>query len=399
MSARPVVALEIGTTKVVALVGEMRDDNHIMIIGMGLHPSSGVRKGEIVNLENAMACARGALAEAEDTSKVTIRQVHLVVSGGHIQSFVNRGMVPVREESEITREEIDQVKEVARTVTLPPDREILHTILKHFCIDDQEKVVQPEGMEGSRLSLDMLVVHGVRNRLRNTVKVVRSLPMDVGDLAFGGLVSAMAVLTPEQKASGVIVIDLGGGTTDYVAYTDTVVGAAGVLGVGGDHVTNDIALAFKIPVTQAEQLKKEHGNALIDASSTGQKITLPPEVGFPGTSVIIRSLHTVINLRMEEILRMIKKRLANDQVLHQIGVGVVLTGGGANMKGIAPLAEKIFGLPCMVGKPSHHVSGLVAAVESPDYAACVGMLVYAFRAGSAGKASGIGGWFRGLLSR
>jgi cell division protein FtsA len=276
MSYPPIVALEIGTTKVVAVVAEMRDDGHIMVVGVGECRSSGIRKGEVIDLENAVVCVRSALAMAEESGKVTIRQVHLAVSGGHIQSLVSSGAVPVMDEDgEITRDDIEQVMDVARKVSLPPEREPLHTICQHFCIDNQERVIRPEGMEGARLSLDMLVVHGVRTRLNNTVRVVRSVPMDVEDVAFSGLGSALAVLTAEQKKSGVVVIDLGGGKTDYLAYAGSVVAAVGALGVGGDHVTNDIAQAFNIPNGHAERLKRETGRALPDATLSTERITLP----------------------------------------------------------------------------------------------------------------------------
>ena len=264
MALPPVVGLEIGTSKVIALVGEMREDGHVMITGMGERSSLGVRKGEIVDLENAVACTRGALEDAEESGRVSIRQVLLAVSGGHIQSMVNRGAVPVMDEDgEIMQEDVDQVMDVARAVNLPPEREVLHTICQHFCVDDQERVTRPEGMEGAKLALDMLVLHGVRNLLRNTVKVVRSIPMTVQDVTFSGLCSALAALTPEQKKSGAVVIDLGAGTTDYIAYAGNVVAAAGALGVGGDHVTNDIAVAFSIPLTQAENLKHESASATV----------------------------------------------------------------------------------------------------------------------------------------
>jgi len=379
MTVDPIVALEIGTSKVIALVGEIREDGHVMVTGMGEHPSTGVRKGEIIDLENAVVCVRSVLEMAEESGKVAIRQVHLAVSGGHIQNLVNRGTVPVLDkDGEITEEDVEQVMDVARAVNLSPDREILHTICQHFRIDDQERVIRPEGMEGAKLSLDMLVLHGVRSRLRNTVRVARSVPIDVQDVAFSGLCSALSVLTPEQKKSGLVVIDLGGGTTDYLAYAGDVVASAGALGVGGDHITNDIALSFNIPTFQAERLKRESGCAVVDASSVSQKVALPAEVGFPGCTVSLKALHTVINARVDEIFGMIKKRLEKDAILHHVGAGTVLTGGGAHLKRVSQLAEEMFDLPCSVGRP-RNVSGLATASEGPEYAACSGLVQYGFK--------------------
>lgn len=380
MAIPPVVALEIGTSKVVALVGEMREDGHIVITGIGEHESTGVRKGEIVDLQNAALCVRAALGGAEETGKVTINQVHVAVSGGHIQGIVNSGEVPVIDPSGlIGRDDVDSVMEVAQAINLPPDREMLHTLCQHFRIDNQDDVIDPEGMVGAKLALNMLLIHGVRARLRNVINVVQNVPVDVGDVAFGGLCSAMAVLTPEQKRSGVIVVDLGGGTTDYVAYADNVVAAVGAFGLGGDHVTNDIALAFKIPNAQAERLKRESGSAVPVAApgTVPRQVTLPPEGGFQGRSVSVKSLHAVISARVEEILVMTRKRLEKENVLHHIGAGIVLTGGAARLQGVVPLAEKVFDLPCSIGKPIN-VSGLAVVTDGPEFSTCCGLVQYGF---------------------
>jgi len=396
MAIPPVVALEIGTSKVVALVGEMRNDGHIMITGIGEHPSVGVRKGEITDLENAAVCVRAALALAEESSRVAIRQVHLAVSGGHIQSVVNRGTVPVQDPEHIIRaEDVEQVKEVARAVNLPVDRAVLHTISQHYHVDDQGAVLNPEGLEGARLALDMLVLHGLRARVRNAMRVVASIPIEVEDVAFGGLCAALAVLTPEQKKAGVVLIDCGGGTTDYWAYAGGVVAAAGSLGVGGDHVTNDIMMAFNIPASQAEVLKRQSGSALVKAAGAGQRVALPAEVGFAGRSVSLRALHTVMHARMDEILGAIRRRLDQQGLLRNVGAGVVLTGGGALMKNVTELAQRIFGLPCAIGRP-RNVAGLATPTEGPEYATVCGLLQYGFRHAAA-REPALRGWFRRLF--
>ena len=400
MSIPPIVALEIGTTKVTALVGEVREDGHVIITGMGEHPSTGVRKGEIIDFDNAAVCVRSALAAAEESGKVTIRQVLVAVSGGHVQSLVNRGTVPVSDaDGEITEEDVDEVMEVAKAVNLPAEREILHTVCQHFCIDNHERIVQPEGMEGARLSLDLLVLHGVRSRLHNTIRVVKSLSMDVQDVAFSGLCSALSVLTPEQKKSGVVVIDLGGGTTDYLAYSENVVAAAGVLGVGGDHVTNDVTMAFNIPISRAEQLKRESGSAVIDPAAEGQGVAIAAELGFSERMIEVEALHTVINARMDEILRMIKRRLDQDAILRHMGGGIVLTGGGAHLKGVTELAEKIFNLPCSTGVP-RNVSGLAVPTEDPGYATASGLVQYGFKTvRGRNRIPQLPGWLGGLFGR
>lgn len=399
MAIPPVVALEIGTVKVVALVGENREDGGIAITGMGEHSSRGVRKGEVVDLENAVACVRGALHGAEESAQVTIHRVHVALSGGHIQSQINRGSTRVLSpEGEIAEADIDQVMDLARAVNLPPDREILHTICRHFCVDDQQYVANPKGLSGAKLSLDMLALHGMRSRIQNTIKVIQDVPMDVQDVAFSGLCAGLAVLTSEQKEIGAIVIDLGGGITDYVAYCDKMLASGGVLGVGGEHVTNDISLAFNLSLRQAEFLKIEHGSAVVDLANRTKRITPPPEVGFSDRPVNLSSLHVVINARVKEIFEVIKSRVEHCEGGGRFGAGVILTGGGARMKGVVELAEKVFNLPCHVGAP-RGVDGLAAAIEGPEYAVAVGMVRYGLANAQEESGFSIGEWIKGFFGK
>lgn len=388
MAYDPIVALEIGTSKVVALVGEMRDDGHIMITGVGEAPSAGVRKGEIIDRENAAACVRSVIEMAEETGKVSIHEIHLAISGGHVQSLVNSGDTPVQSrEGRITKDDIDQAMELAKAISLPADRDLIHTLYQHFAIDAHQRVINPEGMVGSKLTVHMLAVHGIRSYIDNVANVAKGIPLDVCDIAFSGLCSALSVLTPQQKQSGAIVIDLGGGTTDYLVYADDVIASTGAIGVGGDHVTNDIMMAFNIPGSQAEKIKRESGNAIVDPAVAQHRVTIPPEVGFPGRTVTLKALHTVINARMDEVLRLVRKKIELDASLHKIAAGVVLTGGGARMKGITTLAERVFGLPCFIGLP-RNVSGLVTVSEGPEYATCSGLVEYGFRNAGEGRSSG-----------
>ncbi len=399
MSMPPIVALEVGTTTVRVLIGESRDDGHLMITGLGECASRGVRKAEIVDFDNALGCVRNALQMAEENGRVIINSVHLLVSGGHITSFVNRGSVPVMNpHREITREHVEHVMETARTVNLTPDRQILHTICQQYHVDDQEGVVQPEGLEGARLSLDMLIVHGVLNRLRNIAKVVRSAQVDVVDVAFSGLCAAVATLTAEEKEGGCVLVNLGGGTTDYVAYAHNAIATAGAFGVGGDHITNDVACGLRIATVDAERLKEESGSAVVDMAARSQKVVFTPEGGSPERAVRLSDLHTIVHLRMEETLRLVKNHLVEQELLHALSAGVVLTGGGARLKNVVRLAEKVFGLPCRIGHPKG-VAGLAAVTESPQYAAPVGMVRYGFRNLSQGGEGGglwdkLVGWIR-----
>jgi cell division protein FtsA len=375
MTIPPLVALEIGTSKVVAVVGEVKPDGSLLITGVGREDSKGVRKGEIVDFDTALACVKSVLIRAEENAQVEIGSVLLAVSGGHLQSLVNQGSKKIGgKNAEITEDDEAEVMDLARTLNLPPDREVVHSIGQHFIIDDERVVHRAVGMEGSRLALDMLIVHGARNRLHTPVRLVKTIPLELEDLVFGGLCSALAVLTPEQKESGALVIDLGGGTTDYVLYASSKIAAMGSLAIGGDHVTNDIASAFAIQTRQAERVKREAGSAVIDVANRMKAVPVPAEVGFEARTFTQGSLHTVINARMDETFQFILKRLAGEN-LHQLKAGVILTGGGAKLRGVRELAEKVFRLPCTIGK-LQGVSGAVTAVADPEFAAVVGLVKF-----------------------
>lgn len=396
MTSEPLVALEMGTTKVVALVGEQREGGNIVITGMGELPSAGVRKGEVVDLENAVVCVRSALAMAEETSKVAIRQVLLAVSGAHIQARPNRGSVPVQDrEGGVTQVDIAKATEIAKTVQLPPERDILHSLTQYYCLDGQERVLRPEGMEGALLAVDMLIVHGLRSRINNSMRVVENLLLDVRETVFGGLCSAISVVTQEQRRAGVIVLDIGGGTTEYAAYSGDVLVALGVIAVGGDHITNDIALGLTVPAGRAEQLKREAASAIPRPELAGRKISVPAEVGFAGRELTLRSLDTIVSARVDELLQAVRKRLEGQVSLHQIGAGVVLTGGSARLLGIQQAAENVFGLPAMIGRPCG-VSGLAAVTEGPEYATASGLVQYALQYGGYEEEGGAA-WLSDLL--
>ncbi len=375
MTIPPLVALEIGTSKVAAVVGEVKPDGSLLITGVGREESRGVRKSEIVDFDTALACVKSVLIRAEENAQVEIGSVLLTVSGGHLQSLVNQGAKKIfGKNNEITVEDQSAVIELARSINLPPDREVVHSIGQHFIIDDERVVRRAVGMEGSRLALDMLIMHGVRNRLHTPVRLVKTIPLELEDLVFGGLCAAQAVLSPEQKESGALIIDLGGGTTDYALYASFKIAAVGSIAIGGDHVTNDIASAFSIQTRQAERIKREAGSATIDVANRMRAIPVPAEVGFEARMFTQGALHTVINARMDELFQLILKRLRREN-LHQLKAGVILTGGGAKLRGVRELAERVFRLPCAIGK-LQGVSGAVTQVADPEYAAAVGLLKY-----------------------
>ena len=265
------VGLEIGTSKICVVVGEGRPDGTIKILGVGQAPSRGVRKGEIVDFETAMKCVHEAVVDAETKSDVMIRSVYVGVAGSHIQSFNNRGSVALPEDrDEIDEQDIEDVKINAREVSIPAQNAFLHSIIQHYHVDGQDGVLNPVGMLGQKLEADFHIIHGVRTRIQNTIRCVKELPLEVEDVVFTALASAQVVLTQHQKNLGALVIDIGGGTTDYILYVDGAVKQSGVLGVGGDHITNDISMGLRIPMTRAEKLKIEEGSVTLGNSSAGR---------------------------------------------------------------------------------------------------------------------------------
>jgi cell division protein FtsA len=349
-----------------------------MITGVGRTPSSGVRKSEVVDLENAKVAVKAALSEAEANANVSIREVLLVYSGGHIRHIVNRGTVNLLPPRQlIGAEDREEVLQNARAVTLPHDHELLHSIAGHYYLDDR-RVVSPDGMEGNRLVVDMLILYGASNRLRNLFRLCEEAAVEVIDAAFGGLCCGLSVLSSLQKAAGVILIDLGAGTTDYVVYAEDIIARAGSLGVGGDHVTNDLSLGLSLSSQQAEKVKLKHASAMVDLGARERRIPIAPEGGFRARDVPSRDIQTIVHARMEEIFELVKMEIGPEILRGRFGAGVVLTGGGARLKRVSELASRVFEMPCHIGLPKD-VSGLALPSESPEFSAVVGMLKYGAR--------------------
>jgi len=375
MAIPPIAALEIGTSRTVVCVGES-DGGRIKITGVGSYPTIGVRKRQMFDLVQARTGVETAVRLAEKQSDVSIWQVLMALSGGHILATVNPGMVTIRSSDHVvSRDDIDEVTENAKEVQIDPERQVLHTITQSFTVDDQPGIVKPEGMRCKMLTLNVMAVHGVKSRVENAVNVAKSAELEVTDVAFSGVCAALAALTAEQKRNGVVLIDLGGGTTNYIAYSNDVVAAVGSVGVGGDHVTNDIALAFNIPLNRAEELKRAEGAALIDSEGGARRVALKADVGFEERMLNCKALHTVINARMDETLRVVRSRLHDAGVLPHVGGGVVLTGGGAYLRKVTELVQRIFGVPCRIGMPVN-VDGLDKVEQPASLCTAAGLVLY-----------------------
>src|SRR2546425_5496714 len=294
-----IVGLEVGTSKVCAVVGELSSEGALNIVGLGQSRSRGVRKGEIADPSTAEEDVRHAIVEAEQMADVEIRSVYLGVTGGHVRGFNNRGVHPVvSADREISEDDVQDVIKNAKTINLPAQNHVVHAIRQHFLVDGQDGITNPVGMLGARVEVDVHVVHGSLNRLQNAIRTVKGLQLEVDDIVFNGLASSLALLGNDQKELGSLVIDIGGGTTDYVVYANGIIKHTGVLAVGGDHVSNDLAYGLKVPLSRAEQLKIAHGCACVDETVKGQSINLASDLGLQPRSINLDHLRRIMSLRL-----------------------------------------------------------------------------------------------------
>lgn len=367
------VGLEIGTSKVCFVVGEVRSDGAIKILGVGQHPSAGVRKGEVVDSETVQACLHDSLARAEERSDVEINTVFLAVTGSHIESLNNRGAIRVADEQmEITPEDLEEVKKIARDVPIPKENGYIHSIIQHYYVDGQEKVLNPLGKVGQKLEADYHIIHGTKTRIQNAIKCIREVPLEVEDIVFSPVAAAQVVLNREAKNEGALLLDIGGGTTDYICFVDGAVVASGCVAIGGDHITNDIALVLKIPLSRAEKLKVNHGSASL-------RNIIPAEIpieGENGKTVEQELLNQIMNARATELLSVVAEPLRRQGVLNKLGKGIFLTGGSSLMKGLGEVTSEIFGVPVQESGAAA-MSGPSALFENPQYATPVGLIRYA----------------------
>jgi cell division protein FtsA len=367
------VGLEIGTSKVCMGVGEVRNDGAIKILGVGQHPSAGVRKGEVVDPDTVQTCLHDALSRAEERSNVEVNTVFLAITGSHVKSLNNRGTIRVADEQmEITTQDLDEVKKIARDVPIRKENGYIHSIIQHYFVDGQDKVLNPLGMLGQKLEADYHIVHGVKTRIQNTIKCVRDIPLEVEDIVFSPVAAAQVVLNREAKNEGALLIDIGGGTTDYICFVDGVVVASGCVAIGGDHITNDIALVLKIPLARAEKLKVSHGSASLKNIEQCE-IAIEGEVG---KTVEQELLNQIMNARATELLSVVAEPLKEEGLLPKLGKGIFLTGGSSLMNGVDEVASDLFGVPVQKSG-SASMSGPSALFENPQYATPVGLIRYA----------------------
>jgi len=396
-----IVGLDIGTSKVVTIVGELVSDEAIEIIGIGYHPSRGMKKGVVINIESTVQSIQRAVEEAELMAGCQIHSVYAGIAGGHIRSLNSHGIVAIRDK-EVTRGDMDRVLDAARAVAIPADQKILHILPQEFIIDHQEGIKEPVGMSGVRLESRVHMVTGAVSAAQNIIKCVRRCGLEVDDIILEQLASSQAVLTEDEKDLGVCLVDIGGGTTDIAVFTEGAIRHTAVIPIAGDQVTNDIAVALRTPTQYAEEIKIKYACALAQLATADETIEVPSVGDRPPRRLARQTLAEVVEPRYEELLTLVQAELRRSGYEDLIAAGLVLTGGSSKMEGLAELAEEIFHMPVRIGVP-HTVSGLIDVVRNPVYATGVGLLMFGQRhlqerAAPAPLVQGFGGVFERMKS-
>jgi cell division protein FtsA len=374
------VGLDIGTSKVVAIVGEISPDNTIEVVGLGSHPSRGLKKGVVVNIESTVQSIQRAIEEAELMAGCEIHSVYAGIAGGHIRSLNSHGIVAIRD-NEVTPSDVERVIDAARAVAIPADQKILHILPQEFIIDGQEGIREPIGMSGVRLESRVHMVTGAVSAAQNIVKCVRRCGLEVDDIILQQLASSHAVLTEDEKELGVCLCDIGGGTTDIAVFVHGAIHHSAVIPIAGDQVTNDIAVALRTPTHHAEDIKIRYACALTQLANPDETIEVPSVGERPPRRLVRQTLAEVVEPRYEELFSLVATELKRSGFEEMIAAGVVLTGGGAKMEGVIELAEEVFHMPVRMGTPQY-VAGLVDVVRNPIYATGVGLLLFGHQTGT-----------------
>ncbi len=374
--SRPVMGLDIGTTKIGVLIGENDENGQLKILGVGTSPSEGLRKGVVVNIDKTVRSIRRAIDEAQLMAGVDVDEVYVGIAGDHIRSINSRGVIAVyRTDNEITEQDVARVIEAARAVAIPMDREMLHVIPQEFIVDDQAGIKDPVGMSAVRLEADVHIVTGAVTSAQNIYKSVEKAGLKVADIVLEPLASAYSTLEDDEKELGVAVVDMGGGTTDLAVFIEDSIRHTASIGLGGKNVTSDVAIGIRTPLERAEEIKKSYGTCLRNGFGKSEYIVVPGVGGREQREVSRAVLASIIEPRMHEIFSMVLRELKKNNLIDTLGAGIVLTGGGSLMHGAAELAEQVFDMPVKIGVPKFF-GGLVDCASTPIHATGVGLIQY-----------------------
>jgi cell division protein FtsA len=384
--AEVIVGLDIGTTKICAVVGEPSPDG-VDIVGIGHGPSTGLRAGVVVNIDNTVNSIKKALQNAESFSGCEIRSVYAGIAGGHIKGFNSQGITHIKN-GLVTPKDVERAMDAAKAVAIPMDREVIHSLPQEFIIDDQRGITDPIGMAGTRLEVYVHIVTGAVASARNLVHCCQQSDLAVADVVLESLASSKAVLSDDERELGVVLVDLGGGTSDMAIFANNSIKHTAVIPFGGQDVTNDVAYGLRTPLLSAETIKVNYASAMIDLVHNEDFVEVPGVGGRAPLRLSRRILAEICQPRMEEIFSLIDEELVRSGFKNHIGAGVVLTGGTALMDGCQDLAEQIFNLPVRIGYP-RNLGGLKDVVNSPQYATAVGLLRYGVENRNAGMEQSI----------
>ncbi len=368
-----IVGLDIGTSKIAAIVAEMRPEGGFEVIGMGSSPSRGLKKGVVVNIESTVNAIQRALEEAELMADCKIRDVWTGIAGSHIRSFNSHGMVAIKDR-EVAQSDVDRVVETAKAIPIPADQQILHVLNQEFVIDGQEDVREPLGMSGVRLEVKVHIVTGAVSAAQNIMKCVRRCGLEVNDLILQPLASAMAILSEDEKDLGVCLVDIGGGTSDIAVFTQGAIRHTAVIPIAGDQITNDIAMALRTPTKEAEEIKRRYGCALRELADPQEMVEVPGVGERSSKKMSRQTLAEVIEPRVEELYSLVQAELRRSGFEELLSSGIVITGGSAAMQGMVELGEEVFHMPVRLGLPSY-AGGLSEVIRNPRYSTGVGLLL------------------------
>lgn len=371
-----IVGLDLGTTKICAVIAEVMVNEQVNVIGFGLQPSRGLRKGVVVNIENTIESVKAAVMEAERMAGVKVGSVFTGIAGGHIKGLNSHGVIAAsRKDKEITREDVERVIDAAKAIALPLDREVIHVIPQEFIIDNQDGIKEPIGMSGVRLEAEVHIVTGAVTSVQNIIKSVERAGFAVEDIVLQPLASAEAVLTQDEKELGVVLVDIGGGTTDLAIFIDGSLWHSSVITIGGNQLTTDIAIGLRTPNQEAEQIKRQWGCAKVTLVEDDQEITVPGVGGRAARTLPRRSLTEIIQPRMEELLELVDMEIKKNGFDEKAAAGVVLTGGSSLLEGTQELAEDILQVPVRIGAP-RNMMGMIDKVNSPKFSTAVGLVCF-----------------------
>jgi cell division protein FtsA len=368
-----IIGLDIGTSKVVAIVAELMADGNMNVIGLGQHVSRGLKKGVVINIDSTVNAIQRAIEEAELMADCTIKNVFTGIAGSHVQSINARGMVKIKD-AEVTQADVSRVIETAQAIALPSDQQILHILTQEYIIDGQEDVREPLGMSGMKLEVKVHIVTGAVAAAQNIVKSIKRCGLEVSDLILQPLASSEAVLTEDEKELGVCLVDIGGGTTDIAVFKQGAIRHTAVIPIAGDQITNDVAVALRTPTQSAEDIKIKYGCALRQLADPREVVEVQGTDGWESRQLSVQTLAEVIEPRVVELYEFVLAELRRSGLEEMIASGIVITGGSAMMKGMVELGEEIFHMPVRLGLP-RYVGGLSEVVSSPRYATGVGLLL------------------------